>query len=366
MDSPYSPLEFRLLNDYQRDFPLVAEPFRRIADALGSDEATVLATLAKLARRGAVSRVGAVLAPRRIGASTLAALAAPADRLEEIAALVSAVPEVNHNYQREHPINLWFVVTAGGEAELAAILAGIEARTGCAVISLPLVEEYHIDLGFDLAGSGRRCILARAAESAASSNSAAPAASANSGAAPASPNSAESPTRPKPAAPPASPDAAGRRLLAALQGGLELLPRPYARLAAAAGLSEAATLARLKDLQGDGTIKRFGVVVRHHELGFNANAMVVFDVPDDRVAECGRRLATQPGVTLCYRRRRAAPQWPYNLYCMVHGRARGEVEATIARLQGLAAWPAAALFSTRRFKQQGARYFAAAPIASHV
>ena len=90
MDAPYSPLEFALLNDFQRDFPLVAEPFAELARRLDCTPEAVLATAEKLQRRGAISRVGAVFAPWRIGVSTLAAIAAPPDRLEEVAALVSS------------------------------------------------------------------------------------------------------------------------------------------------------------------------------------------------------------------------------------------------------------------------------------
>ena len=123
MDSPYTPLEFTLLNGWQRDFPIAVEPFGQIGARVGADETAVLATLSRLQARGAISRVGAVFAPRRMGASTLAALAAPAERLERIAAQVSARPEVNHNYQREHRYNLWFVATAADETALTALLA---------------------------------------------------------------------------------------------------------------------------------------------------------------------------------------------------------------------------------------------------
>lgn len=145
-------LDFRLINEFQRDFPLEPQPFAEIAWRLCTDEETVLAALQRLRGEGVVSRVGAVFAPRRVGASTLAALAAPPERLEEIAARVSARPEVNHNYEREHRYNLWFVVTARDEAHLADALAAIERDTGCKVISLPLEHEFYIDLGFDLAG----------------------------------------------------------------------------------------------------------------------------------------------------------------------------------------------------------------------
>ncbi len=143
-------IEQRLLNDYQRDFPLDPRPYARIAKDLGLSEDEVLQRLATLKEQGTYSRIGAVVRPNTIGASTLAAMQVPAPRLEEIAAFVSKQPEVNHNYEREHAINLWFVVAAADKDAVAGVLARIEAQTGLAVLDLPLERSFHIDLGFDL------------------------------------------------------------------------------------------------------------------------------------------------------------------------------------------------------------------------
>jgi DNA-binding Lrp family transcriptional regulator len=116
-------------------------------------------------------------------------------------------------------------------------------------------------------------------------------------------------------------------------------------------------LRRVDGWLAEGLVKRFGVVVRHHELGYRANAMVVFDVADTDVDTIGKRLAGEEGVTLCYRRRRHADAWPYNLYCMVHGRSREQVAPVVEQLSRLAGSCGLPLFSTRRFKQCGARYF---------
>jgi len=327
MNAPDS-VDFRLLNEFQRDFPLLSRPYAVLAERVGSTESEVIAALARLLDQGAVSRIGAVVAPRSVGASTLAALAAPQDELERIADLVSRRPEVNHNYQREHRYNLWFVATAQDQSALGATLQDIEAETGCKVMSLPLLEEFHIDLGFDLTRREKsRCATG---------------------------------------APVGSPEirslsAAERRLLRALQDGLELLPQPYSRLALRAGLGEEEALRLIGEWLDCGFVKRFGVIVRHHELGYTANAMCVWDVADAQVAGFGARLAAEPAVTLCYRRARARPgaEWPYNLFCMIHGQGRADVESAIAALNsrhGLSEYPQAVLFSLRRFKQRGARY----------
>jgi DNA-binding Lrp family transcriptional regulator len=335
MDAPYSPLEFSLLNDWQRDFPLCPHPFAEIGTRVGAGATAVIDTLQRLQRRGAISRLGAVFAPRRAGAGTLAALAAPPERLEEIAAMVSARPEVNHNYQREHHWNLWFVVTTRDRQTLAATLAAIEAETGCKVLSMVLKHEYHIDLGFNLKTAD------------------------NSGADKwvASPHRTVHAGTDRPVGEiERTPEAL--RLLEALESGLALVPRPYEELGRRCRLSEAQVMGSITGWQNEGLIKRFGVVVRHHEVGYRANAMVVFDIPDDEVDAIGERLAQESAVTLCYRRERSLPDWSNNLYCMVHGKSREEVAPVIDRLTELAAVTPSVLFSVRRFKQCGARYFA--------
>lgn len=147
---PLDDADRRLLDGFQRDLPLEPRPFAAIARDLGLAEAEVIARLAALQEAGAVSRVGAVVRPNTAGRSTLAAVAVPEDRLEEVGALVAALPEVNHCYEREHRLNLWFVVTAADAEGVASALARAEAEAGLPVLDLPLEAEYRIDLGFPL------------------------------------------------------------------------------------------------------------------------------------------------------------------------------------------------------------------------
>lgn len=148
--SDFSSTEQRLLDEFQRDLPLVPRPYAVIAERLGVDEATVLAMLERLLADGVISRVGAVIEPHTAGASTLAAMAVPPWALAQVADFVSGFSEVNHNYEREHALNLWFVVTAPTRARVRQVLAEIEYRTGVPVLDLPLVEAFRLDLGFKL------------------------------------------------------------------------------------------------------------------------------------------------------------------------------------------------------------------------
>jgi DNA-binding Lrp family transcriptional regulator len=146
----FSTLEKRLLNDFQHDLPLSATPFADMAEQLGVSEDEVLNSVRKLQDDGVISRVGPVFTPNRIGVSTLAAMSIPADKLECVARIISAFPEVNHNYEREHEYNLWFVVTASSEEHLDIVLHEIEQHAEYPLMSLPMLEDYFIDLGFKL------------------------------------------------------------------------------------------------------------------------------------------------------------------------------------------------------------------------
>ncbi|HET9699886.1 MAG TPA: Lrp/AsnC family transcriptional regulator [Burkholderiales bacterium] len=321
------PVAWRLLNDFQRDFPLEPEPYARIAERLGIAQDRVLRMLGQLKAEGRVSRVGVVFRPNSVGASTLAAMAVPEAELERVAEIVSAFPEVNHNYEREHRYNLWFVATAPDAARLEQALARIGHRAGHRPVSLPLLAEYHIDLGFDMNAECATRELEEEDE--------------------------------LPEAPSFLRHPSDTALIAALQDGFPLLARPYAEIGARAGLGEHEVLQRLCQWLAEGVVKRIGVIVRHHELGYRANAMVVWDVPDAEADRVGRAFARREFVTLCYRRPRRPPDWPYNLFCMIHGRDRATVLRHVETLRHDAAPPELrheVLFSRRRFKQRGALY----------
>ncbi|HSG95176.1 MAG TPA: Lrp/AsnC family transcriptional regulator [Afifellaceae bacterium] len=320
------PVDQRLIDGFQRDFPLHSRPFSVIGETLNLTEDAVIRRYAALRAAGVISRIGALVAPNTLGASTLAAMAVPAERLEAVARLVSAESGVSHNYARENPMNLWFVVTGPDVQSVEAVIAGIEKRTGLPVNDLRLIEPYHLDLGFALdgaVGSGPRQNLHKPDLAAIRSGD--------------------------------------RDLMAAIETGLPLASRPFRSIAALTGMDEHAILERLDALIRAAIIRRFGVVVKHRALGYETNAMAVWDVPDTDTNRLGKAFGGEPGVTLCYARRRT-DVWPFNLYCMVHARRRDDALAVIDRLNDIAgetdgAKPRdhAVLFSTRCFKQTGAR-----------
>lgn len=314
------PIDRRLLDDWQRDFPITPRPFAELAQALDVTEAEVLERLDRMQKNGRITRVGATCAPNTVSASTLAAIAAPPGRIDEVAALINEEPGVNHSYEREDRWNLWFVATGPDRDYVSAALDRISERTGLRVLDLRLLRPFNVDLGFRL------------------------------GQVPGAPPPARIVDR----------DAlrdGDRDILHALTQGLPFVDRPYEAIARATGRDEADVLTRIAALSRAGIISRLGVIVRHRALGWRSNAMVVWDIAHDRIAAAGPQLAALPGVTLCYERNPVPGVWPYRLYSMIHARSRNEAREVLERaaaLPELAGVPHKALFSTRCFRQTGA------------
>ena len=153
-------------------------------------------------------------------------------------------------------------------------------------------------------------------------------------------------------------DAIDRAIIVATQGGLPLVARPYHVIAERLQLDPEELMTRMRRLQTVGVIRRLGVVPNHYAIGYKANGMSVWDVPDERVDELGEAVGGFEFVSHCYCRPRRLPQWPYNLFAMVHGKNRDEVEqqvTQIAAFLGEQARSHAVLYSTRILKKTGLR-----------
>ncbi|MGB8400055.1 Lrp/AsnC family transcriptional regulator [Bradyrhizobium sp.] len=315
------PAELTLVDRWQHNFPLVDKPFEVVGRSAALNERETIGVFRRLHEIGVISRIGAVVRPNTVGASTLAALQVPPERLEEVAAIVSREPLVTHNYERTHALNLWFVIAGTDASAIAVAIQRIRHKTGLDVIDLPMLRAYHLGLGFPL-GAAR-------------------------------------PQRREAAGPRGDyrPDSRDRNILAAIEDGLPLVEQPYRAVAAQLDLDQADVIGRLDHLTAAGIVTRFGCVVRHDKLGYHANAMAVWDVPDDMVDAVAASFTRNPNVTLCYRRPRRLPHWPYNIFCMVHAKSRHDAYAVIDEINLLADTglnKQAVLFSTRCFKQRGA------------
>ena len=321
-----------LVDGYQSGFPVVERPFERVGADLGVSADEARKRVQRLLDTGIFRRFGPVLNPPVIGSSALAAISVPDDGFDEAATVVNSYDQVNHNYARDHEWNMWFVVTAGERQKRDRILAEIEAQTGCAVLVLPMLTDYYIDLEFPVVNEDRW-----ARESLQSTDVTATRIS----------ESAVADLTPL-----------ARRLLLAIQDGMPLSATPYRDVAQAVDASVEDVLSTIEHLRADGCLKRIGCVVNHVRTGFDSNCMVVWDVPDDDLDHRGRTVGELPAVTLCYHRpRRPEQSWPYNLFTMIHGRETTAVEAKIDELAtDYLPYDHDRLYSTATLKQTGAQY----------
>lgn len=318
--SDLSPSAFQLLNAWQHGFPLEPRPFRTLGLLLGLSEQAVMDYLQRWQDQGIISRIGPVLNPACMS-STLVGMHVPAKDLNTVADWISALPAVNHNYEREHTINLWFVLTCANEQERQAALEHIAEHTGLLPLSLPMIRAYHIDLGFSLVPHTKS-------------------------------TSPLSPSKGLPAL-----GSTERKLLECSLQGLKIQADPFKPWAEQVQISEKQVLQQLRGFLEQGIFRRFGVVLRHRKLGYQANAMCVWTVDKHRIDALGEELARQDGITLCYQRQPCPPHWNHNLFCMIHGKNRQDVLTHHAELNNrfdLGQLPQEVLFSTRCFKQRGA------------
>ena len=314
----------RLIDRLQRDLPLNDRPFADVAAELQMSEPQVIDQLGRLLGSGVLTRFGPLYHIERAGGQfILAALQVPDERYAEVTQQVNALPEVAHNYRRDHALNMWFVVAAETPEAAWAACDQIEARTGLPVHAFPKEREYFVGLYLPLLASAPHV------------------------APPAPPQAAPTPLT-----------AFDRALMAATQAGLPLVPRPYDTVAALLGCSGEQVRARLAELLAAGVVRRIAAVPNHYRLGYTANGMSVWDVDDAEVDRLGALIGSQPAVSHCYRRPRKPGVWRYNLFAMLHGHTRDEVLAqaeAIAALLGPACRAHDVLFSSAILKKTGLR-----------
>jgi DNA-binding Lrp family transcriptional regulator len=296
-----------------------------LAEQLDMPAAQILATAQGMIESGMIRRLGAVFDSRRLGyVSTLVAVKAPPERLDEIAAMASALPGVTHNYARRHAYNLWFTLTSASPAELEATLAELRARAGLSEIySLPALAMYKSRVVFPMDGHP------------------------------------QSPDKPQAALESCAVrlDERQKKMVQVLQGSLPPTQEPFDLPARRIGVEPDALLDQARQWLAQGVIRRFGAVAAHRKLGFAANGMAVFAVGPQRLDEVGRRLAREQAISHVYTRPTLA-DWPYNLLAMTHGRSEQEVRQLVLRLAAESRIESYdVLFSTIEYKKTSMEFF---------
>lgn len=339
-----------LLNVLQTSFPLVSHPFGEIGEAMGMPEATVLERLHRLHVNGVVREISAILDTRRLGyQSSLVAMSVPEDRVDRAAEVVNSHPGVSHNYHRQNEFNLWFTIALPPAASLHGTVGRLhDLAQSQRTMLLPAVRVFKIGVFLDMGGDRQQATGDRSKK----------------GDRPRS--DLQSPISSLPVShspiPPLSHSASspGEELMAqvrALQEHLPLVSRPFREAARRLGQTEGQYLEGVRGLIERGYVRRFGAVLHHRRAGFLANAMGVWQVPAGSVLRVGTQMAAFPAISHCYERV-TYPDWPYNLFTMVHARGSAECEAVLRRVAdhvGIGNY--VALYSDREYKKARVRLF---------
>ena len=331
-------LDRRVLSEIQAGYPVSWAPYCDLAERLSASgdatsEIDVLTSVERLRFMGVIRRIGAIFDSHRLGyRSTLCAIAVPVERVEEVAALIGEYPNVTHNYLREDRYNVWFTLIAPSAERISEILGEIAERTGIDdILDLPAIRLFKIRVDFDTTGTRSE--------------------------------RGEAP----PVVKPAETEAViltdeEKDLARLLQEDLPMSEHPFTEIheqLEMRGIDRSEEWVRETTQRwiDEGVIRRFGAAIKHHKTGFTSNAMGVWDCPEDRVEEVGRIMASFKEVSHCYQRPRL-PQWPANMYTMLHARDRAGIEDAASRIKEATGLDAPRLlYSTREFKKSSMRYF---------
>ncbi len=325
-----------LLDRIQRSFPLAPEPYAALGASLGMDGVEVRERIQSFKERGLVRQVSAIFNTGALGyRSSLVAMAVPDRELERAAEAINRYPGVSHNYLRPGSYNMWFTIAVPPGSSLEAVVSELAAEAGgWPVLVLPALRKYKLAVVLDVLEEPD---LESAEE-----------------------RRAERP--PIEASGTFRPDGENIDVVRCVQEDLPLVDRPFMAWAEHLGTGEAELLDLISGWLDTGIIRRFAAVLNHRRMGFSANGMVVWNCPEESVDAFGETLASFSEVSHCYHRPRY-PEWPYNLYAMIHGRTREECMGIARKLSAAAGLPGCdVLFSTREFKKIRLKLFWNGPV----
>lgn len=319
-----------LLTVIQTSFPAASRPYAELGQALGISERACIERIGRLKTERVIRQLSAIFDTRALGyQSTLAAMKADPTRVDEAAQVVNQHPGVSHNYKRNDAFNIWFTVAVppGDSLEHTVNVLHTLAKADETII-LPTLRLYKIGVKLDLTGS-----------------------------APAQEGESEiyNERRRYADKPPLEPRDID--LIRILQEDLPLVETPFAVWAEQAGCTERELLAWAARMQQHGYMRRFAAILYHRNAGFLANAMVVWQVPEDQVDAVGEAAARFRQVSHCYRRP-VYPNWPYPLFTMIHAPTHSACMDIVTQIEAVVGrFPHKSLFSTKEYKKTRVKYF---------
>jgi siroheme decarboxylase len=329
LDQQYiDPLDKQLLNEIQWTFPLSVRPYLEIATKHGLTEDEVMRRISLMKRSGLIRQINAIFDTRKLGyKSALVAFAVKKDMLDSVALEVNKHPGVSHNYERDHEFNMWFTLAVPPDGDLKIVLEQMASLEGVIKFRLlPTLKLYKIGVKLDMVNNDPSKLTPD--------------------------DNVKTIDQKK-----FELSSRDKEFIRELQKDLDVIPRPFDNSANNLGITVDELFKRAIEYESMGVMRRFAAILRHRDAGFTANGMIVWNVPDDKIDEVGYKLASFPQVSHCYRRP-VYPDWPFNLFSMIHARtieSAKKIAIELSNFVGINEYRI--LFSSREFKKERVKYF---------
>jgi DNA-binding Lrp family transcriptional regulator len=321
-------LDKEILNEIQWTFPLVTRPFDAIAKKFDTTPEIVKEHLNNLKKAGVLRQLSAIFDTRKLGyTSSLVAMEIEHDKLEYVASQINRHPGVSHNYEREHQFNLWFTLAVPPGSDLKIEVDKFNVLKGIKKVRmLPTLQLFKIGVKLDMV-DGKKHDVAPTEEKKEIKNIK------------------------------FEPTEQDKDFIRELQKDMEIIDEPFVKAANTLGITENELFEKMKQYEDNGVMRRFAAILRHRQVGFTANGMIVWKVPEDRISEVGEKLGAFPQISHCYERPTYS-DWPYNVFSMIHCKTQDEANEMAKTIQDQINVPDyRILFSSREFKKIRVEYF---------
>jgi DNA-binding Lrp family transcriptional regulator len=321
-------LDKEILNEIQWSFPLVTRPFDAIAKKFNTTPEIIKERLNSLKEIGVLRQLSAIFDTRKLGyTSSLVAMEIESDKLEHVANQINRHPGVSHNYERDHQFNLWFTLAVPPGTDLKQELEKFNVLKGIKKVRmLPTLQLFKIGVKLDLVDDKKHDIAPTEEKKEIK-------------------NTKFEPTE------------QDKDFIRELQKNMDIIDEPFVNAANNLGLTENEVFEKMKHYEDIGVMRRFAAILRHRQIGFTANGMIVWKVDNDKISEVGSKLGSFPQVSHCYERP-TYPDWPYNVFSMIHCKTQDEAYDVAKTIQDqIHVDDYNILFSTREFKKTRVEYF---------
>jgi DNA-binding Lrp family transcriptional regulator len=321
-------LDKELLNEIQWTFPLVTRPFDTIAKKFDVTPEIVKEHLNSLKKAGVLRQLSAIFDTRKLGyTSSLVAMEIESDKLEHVASQINRHPGVSHNYERDHQFNLWFTLAVPPGSDLKSEIDKFNVLKGIKKVRmLPTLQLFKIGVKLDMVDEKKHEV-------------------------------APSEEKKEIKNVKFEPTEQDKDFIRELQKDMEIIDEPFVKAANNLGITETELFEKMKQYEDIGVMRRFAAILRHRQIGFTANGMIVWKVPEDRISEVGAKLGAFPQVSHCYERPTYS-DWPYNVFSMIHCKTHDEANEMAKTIKNqIQVDDYRILFSSREFKKTRVEYF---------